>query len=349
MKKRILVSLAFSVVLFAGKTNLQAQTFNSPLEYMEYIGKEMDAITKDMWDYTSAAAHGKSARKVENRRKDLLKTVQDAKAKVIKMSPFEGDKSLRDTTVSYLKLSYNVLNYDYGKVLDMEDIAEQSYDAMEAYLLAQEKAGDKLEDASDRFNAAYKSFAEQHNIKLIEGKDKVGKKLESAATVIKYYNSIYLIFFKSAKQEAYMLDAMKRNDINAVEQNKNSLNNFSKIGLESLDTVKSYKGDATLKMTCKEVLNFYQSEVNTKMPDLIGFYLKKENFEKVQKSFNEKKPNARTQEDVDQYNKAVADYNGSIAKFNQTNEELNKKRSALIEKWNSTVSSFMDRQTPKYR
>ena len=71
-----------------------------------------------------------------------------AKNNIAKMPDFEGDKSLRDSTVSYLSLCYNVLNEDYSKILDLEEIAEQSFDLMEAYLLAQQKAGEKLDEAS---------------------------------------------------------------------------------------------------------------------------------------------------------------------------------------------------------
>jgi hypothetical protein len=48
------------------------------------------------------------------------------------IAPWKGDRSFRDTTVAYLKLLYIVFNEDYGKIVNMEEIAEQSYDAMEA-------------------------------------------------------------------------------------------------------------------------------------------------------------------------------------------------------------------------
>jgi hypothetical protein len=351
MKTRTILIAAFSFLILFNpmKSLLAGEKFSNAGEYLSYINKEMDDVSKDMWDYTSAAAHGKSARKVENRRKELLKTTKEVQKKIQAMPPFDGDKSLRDTMVSFLTLNYNVLNNDYAKVLDMEEIAEQSYDAMEAYLTAQEKAGEKLDLAAERMSATFKSFAANHNIRLSENKDKTSKKLESAGKVIKYYNSVYLVFFKSNKQEAYMMSSLIKNDLNGLEQNKNSLKTYSNEGLGVVALMKPFEGDAGLKMACKDALTFYKMESETKMNDLINYYLKKENFEKIDLAFKAKQASARTKEDVDQYNKAVNDFNMATAKYNATNDALNKNRSAIIEKWNTTALSFMDKHVPKYK
>ncbi len=326
-----------------------ADAQNEAVQYMESINKELNAIMTDTWDYTSAVAHGKTARKVETKRKDLLKTSMLAKNRIARMKDFEGDSRFRDTVLSFLTINYNVLNQDYAKIVDMEEIAEQSYDAMEAYLLAQEKADEKLNSAGDRMQAEQKAFALKNNINLLENKDKVAKKLESAGSVIKYYNEVYLIFFKSFKQEAYLIDAMNRGDVNAMEQNKNALITTSAEGLEKLAKIQPFKGDASLKTACKNMLEFYKTEASTKMGEIIDFYLKKENFDKIQKAMDAKPQNKRTKEDVDQYNKSAADMNAVLNKFNTTNNDLNKNRSNFLDKWNSAATNFMDKHVPKYK
>lgn len=342
-------SFLFTAVMLVWDSAVLAQATSNPAEYMNQIGKEFKAITTDLWDYTSAAAHGKSARKVENRRKELLKTILEAKNKTRKMADFKDDKSLRDSVVSFLELTYNVLNNDYAKILDMEEIAEQSYDLMEAYLLAQEKASEKLDQASEMISAQEKLFAEKHNVNLLEGKDKTSQKLESAGKVSKYYNVIYLIFFKSFKQEAYLLDAMSKNDVNGIEQNKNALAKWAEAGLLSLDSIQAFNGDVTLKTVCKELLTFYKTEANTKVPEMVNYYLKKENFEKIKTSFDAKPQNQRTKADVDQYNKAVNEMNAEANKVNLIHQDLNKRRSVLLDKWNNTVQTFFHKHTPKYK
>lgn len=187
------------------------------VEYLNVIGNEFTTIQKNTWDYTSSAAHGKSARKVEKRRREVVLATRDAIRKITKLKPFNGTTNLRDSAVSFLNVNFAVLNEDYAKLVDLEEIAEQSYDAMEAYMLAKEKANDKLQDAGVMMETQYSGFAKKHNINLVQNNDKITKNLEKAGKVYKHYNEVYLVFFKSHKQEAYFVDAMQKNDVNGIE------------------------------------------------------------------------------------------------------------------------------------
>ncbi|HEY0031317.1 MAG TPA: hypothetical protein VGC65_11200 [Bacteroidia bacterium] len=347
MKKISRTLFIASITMFL--TANVAKSQNKAVEYMNDISKELTAIMTDTWDYTSAVAHGKTARKIDNKRKELIKTSQLAKNRISRMPAFEGDKAYRDSVVAFLTINNNVLTQDYEKIVNMEEIAEQSYDMMEAYLLAQEKADERLHTASERMLEAQKNFAEKNNINLLENKDKVAKKLESAGDVIKYYNEVYLIFFKSYKQEAYLMDAMNRSDLNAMEQNKNALAATAAEGLEKLAKIQPFKGDANLKAACKNMLDFYKDEANNKMPGIVDFYMKKEKLDKVKTAFDAKPQAKRTKEDIDQYNAAVNDMNSGLNKYNSNNDALNKNRSNLLDKWNTGASKFMDSHVPKYK
>lgn len=341
----------FIIILFyflkSNVINLNAQSYPDALSYMNYISEEYQKISKDMWDYTSAVGHGKSARKVENKRKELVSTVQQAKKRISSMPAYEQDITYRDSVVSYLQLSYTVLNNDYAKILDMEEIAEQSYDAMEAYLLAQELATKRLNDAGDMVEQEQRNFAKLHNINLIENKDKIEKKLQVASKVFKYYNKVYLVFFKSYKQEAYLLDAMQKNDVNAIEQNKNSLISISKESIKVNDTIKLYNNDPTLKIALKQLLDFYIKEASEKIGIIQSFNLNKENYAKIKSAFDAKPQSNRTQEDIDQFNKSVKEFNESVAKYNATIQELNNNRSRTLDNWNNSVTVYLDKHIPK--
>ncbi|MCR6641894.1 MAG: hypothetical protein NVV82_23640 [Sporocytophaga sp.] len=327
----------------------RAQKFTTAGEYMTYMGELNRKITEDYMSYTSAVAHGKSARKVENRRKEIIQSTKDAIKKISVMPPYKDDKALRDSAVSYLKLTQHVLNDDYAKILNMEEIAEQSYDAMEAYLLAQELASEKMNDAGRRLNAIEKEFAAKNNINLIESKDELTTKVEKAQRVNAYQRKVYLIFFKSYKQEAYLLDAIQSKNVNGIEQNKNTLQKYAEQGLATLDTMKAFSNDRTIVNACKQLLEFYKTESKDKIPSLTSFYIKEENYLKIKKAFEAKKESARTKADVDQYNKAVNEFNQSVNEFNATNNSLNDTRNKLIANYNKAVDTFLDKHTPKYK
>src|SRR5688572_25696250 len=187
----VLISPAFS------------QTPQTAVEYMEYLSSRDHEMSEKYLSYMSEVAHGHRARKMEKRRQELISEIRTSISDAGRLKPYKGDASLRDAYKNYWDILLKVFNEDYHKIVDMEEIAEQSYDNMEAYLLAQEKAEEVLDNASDQIPPVYKSFAVNNNINLIEKDSKTNKKLRQVGRVNTYYHQIFLIFFKSFKQEMY--------------------------------------------------------------------------------------------------------------------------------------------------
>lgn len=324
-----------------------SQEFKSAHEYMGYIGAESKAVSEQMLSYISAAAHSKRIKKSEKERAELIDRIKTAKDKVSRMPAYEGDKTYRDGVAEYLELNYHVMKEDYEKILDMEDIAEQSFDLMEAYLTAQQEANKKVNEAADKLLETQKAFGAKYDIQIIDQESEVNLKLAEANKVIKYYNQVYLIFFKSYKQELYTLEAIKATDMKALEQNRNALLQYTEEGLKQLNNMPAFKGDTKLKYACRQALNFYKKEAEGHFAATADFYVKKENFEKTKAAFEALKSKERTQESVDKYNKAVSEFNEAVKKANSGNENLNEKRAEIINNWNKTVSEFMAKHIPR--
>ncbi len=324
-----------------------AQDYDNPVEYMNVISKQRENVSKKFMSYASGAAHGKKAKKVETLRSKLLDEVQEARMNIASMPSFKGDKSYRDSTVVFIKLYFNVLNEDYSKIVNMEEIAEQSYDAMEAYMMAQELVEKKLEEGNEKMHLATETFAAKNNIKLTKDNTELGEKMKQVHEINKYYNEVYLIFFKAYKQEGYLNEATSKNNITGIEQNKNSLLRYATEGLEKLKSIKAFQGNNSLKSACTVVMNFYVKEVNEKISTISEFYLTKERFEAIKKEFERK--SSPSQVEVDAYNKAVKDINTASQLFNNTTQSLNKERSDVLNEWNKTVSAFFDEHIPRYK
>lgn len=325
-------------------TQLVAQ---SSVDYMEKIATETKKIQSDMWDYTHAVSHGKSARKVEKKRAELLKTSQQALNRVTNMQAFEGNTAYRDSMASFLRINYLVLKEDYAKIVDMEEIAEKSYDNMEAYLMAKEAANVKMEASSEMVRREQAVFAAANDITLVTTEDELDKKMGVANEVYKYYNQVYLIFFKSYIQESYLMASLLNKDVNGIQQNRNALATTSEEGLKLIAEMEAFKGtDNTIVTTCTDMLKFYADEVE-KMEVVTDYFLKSENLNTVKNSFEQIKEKNRTQEDVDRYNGAVNELNEAVEKYNQVNDELNENRSKKLEAWNKSVAKFTDKHVPK--
>jgi hypothetical protein len=339
--------ILFILILFSSLP-LSGQNPETPPGYMDYFTSRELELSKKYLTYMGEVAHGNRARKLEKRRQELIAEIRQSLSEANRVRPYKGDATLRDVYKTYWDILLKVFNEDYHKIVDMEEIAEQSYDHMEAYLLAQEKAGQVLNQAQEKIEPVYRDFAARNNIRLIEnGDSKMDKRLRQVGEVNNYYHQIFLIFFKSYKQEAYVMDALSKKDINAIEQNRNTLIRFAHEGLTRLDTIKAFKGDGSLATACRKVLEFHKVEGEKQLPGLNDYLLKHDEFEKIKKAFEAKPAAKRTQADIDVYNKGVNELNSSTNTSNKLLTAMNTGREKAIENWEVTRRRFMELHIPK--
>ncbi len=338
--KRLFLTVVFIALILQGYAQ-------SAVEYLKTINAQYEQIQQDTWDFAKSIAKGKKAATVEKRRNELIATINTAIQNVSKLRPYNGNPNLKNSTLQYLKMQQIILKEDYGKLVDLEAIAEQSYDKMEAYIMAKELANKKLDIAFDTMAKAYQQFAKDNQITLVEGeKDRITKKLAEASKLFKYYNQMYLIMFKSYKQDAHLFEAISKADIGNIEKNKEILNSLSKEALARLDTMSNFQNDDLLKKGCRQLLEMYRNQTENEINAIVDFYLKKEKFEKLKATIEAKKPAQRTRQEVDNYNAAVADYNAAILRHNELIALLNKKRNQALKEWNDSVEKFFSRYIP---
>ncbi len=322
--------------------------YNSPVEYSDYIMKAYADVNKKYLSYSSAVAHGKRARKIEKLRNALIDEVLASRDMYKGMKGFKEQVAYKEAAVKYMQTTYTVLDQDYAKLVNMEEIAEQSYDDMEAYLLIQEKADAKVHEAFTQLSDAQKTFLLGFGVQVVEGKNEMDEKIEMMNKVNKYHHKVYMSFFKCNYYEAKLTEAMNAKNINAIEQIKNNLAKYTKEGLDSLAALKAFEGDYSLNNACKTYLQFCakQSQDVSLQSD---FLLKKDQFEQVKKQFEEMKQKDRTQADIDKYNKSVEEMNKASQKANDAINNANRGRSEALNEWNKTSANFLDEHSPVFK
>jgi DNA repair exonuclease SbcCD ATPase subunit len=343
MKKLSFLMICGCLVITA---SLKAQS-DDPVAYMASVGNIHKEMNQSYMAYMSAAAHGRRARRIEKMRQQTLTSITNSQYKTADLPYYKGDNSLRQSSLDYIKLCYNIFNEDYNKIVNMEEIAEQSIDQMEAYILMQEKTSEKLKEAADKMEKADKDFAAKYNIRLVESKDELGNMMEKAGKLTHYNNQLYIIFFKCNFQDGQMIKAMNEKKVNDIEQSRNALLKYADEGLKSLDELRTFEGDARLSNSCRQLLNFYKKYATTEAPKTVEFFLKQDNFEKLTKNIDAK--TNRTKEDVDAYNAAVKDINNASNQFNQVNTNTNNMRSQLLQNWEEAQKLFNDAHMPHYK
>ena len=341
--------LLSALILALSATSFAQDISNSPGAYMTAISNAHVEMNKKYLAYMSAAAHIHRKRKIEKMRIQALESIQNSLGTTGELPYYKGDNSLRKSSMDYIKLCYNVFNEDYNKIVNMEEIAEQSYDMMQAYILLQEKTDEKIKQAAAQMSNASKAFAAKYNVTLTNQKDELDEKMITAGNLTHYTNNVYLVFFKCFWQDGEIVKAMNTGKITTVEQGRTSLLRYANEGLQALasDSLKNFAGDPALAQSCKLVLSFYKKMAETDIPKQMDYFLKKENFEKMKKSFDAK--GSPTKADVDAFNAAVKDVNNASNTFNELTKNLNDRRNEVLKDWNESEKTFSDSHMPYYK
>lgn len=323
-----------------------SQSFNNAAEYLDFVSNEQQAVSRSMWKYTKAVAHSKSDRSIEGKRRNLLKTIERAIAKIEKADGYDGE-DYKNKVLKVLNINRNLLNQDYAEIIDMKAVAEQSYDAMEAYMIAQEMADKKMEEAQQEYEKNFYEFAGKHNINIIESESDLGKKMKISNEVFSHYNELYLTYFKVYINEVYLWEAVEANNVSAIQQNANALSSAAKEGLEVLNQKTLYKNDKSVVNATKKAFEFFIDESENQIPEMTDFLILNEDFEKIKTTLENTPERKRTKDQVNLYNKKVKEINKAINNYNKVNNALNNQRQKVINGLDNANANFLSRHIPR--
>ncbi len=343
MKKKL-----FSIFTLLVLATVSAQDFKTPVDYLNYISTETDAISKNTWMYTQAVAHSKSAHKIEASRKALVKSIQNSAKKFSSLQKgYKGDTEYRDQLLAYLSISENYINDEYGKIIDLQEVAEQSYDFMEAYITARDLVNQKINDEIQKLNANQKLFGKKYNVNITEDNSELGRKMKTSNEVFKYHTQLYLIFFKVNVTDMNLMNAIKRKDLNAIQQNASSLEIYADEGLEKLKNIAAYHKDASLVNATKKAVDFYKKEALDMTPKVLNFLMLNQKVEESQATMEAKAEKERTIEEVQNFNNLVKGMNKEVAEFNKLNTKFFQEKSAVVKAWEQAGTDFISKHVPK--
>ena len=139
----ILLSLILSL-------SVKAQDKIMAVEYMKNIDTNYTQLSVDMWGCMRAVAHSRKAGKIERKREVLISTSNNALKAVKETGDYKGSLAYRDSVISFLSVSYNVLKDDYGRLVALEGHAGDSYQEMEDYMTAKDFAFVKIKEKIEK-------------------------------------------------------------------------------------------------------------------------------------------------------------------------------------------------------
>lgn len=316
----------------------------SPVDYMNSVYAPYEELEDETWAYLKAVIKGKSARTIRKKEKVLVDAYTDAINRVYKVKKYQGDEILKPAVLDYLRITKQMMNDEYSKIVDMEEIAEKSYDAMEAYLMAKEEVSEKRSQEYEKLSNAQKEFAKQHNVELVDGTlNERQLNIQRANKCLGYDNELFLMFFKAHHQEGYVREAIQSKDLNALEQSLSTLGQYADEGLEKLKEIKSHNGDASLKDATKKVLTFYKQEAEKDLIPATDFLLLSQDFEKLKKRMDSKGQKNLSKDEINKFNDKVNELNGAVDQFNRLLEKVHKNRVSKTGEYQKIREQFLQK------
>lgn len=325
-----------------------AQEFKTPVDYLNFIGKETDAISKNTWNYTKAVAHSKSPRKIDNTRKALLKTIENASKKISGVKEgYKGDVEYKNQLLSYLSISEKYINEDYSKIIDMQEVAEQSYDFMEAYILARDLVNQKINEEVEKLNTNQKLFGNKYGIHISDDNSVLGKKMKVSSAVFKYHTEFYLLFFKANVTESNLMKSIDKKDFNSIQQNASALEQYADEGLQKLKLMQPFNKDESMINSTKKALEFYKREALEFAPKAVSFLMLNQKVEETKNTLEEKSQKEKTKPEIDNFNNLVKQVNIEVANYNKINAKFYQEKVTVISNWEQVGEEFISKHVPK--
>jgi hypothetical protein len=293
-----------------------AQIFEQPVEYNNFIVEEMNVVVGKNLEYISQSVHSDNFEQIELKRKNVLKQIESSYNKISTVKPYEKGQSLQSECVEVLNLYKSVFGTEMEEVNILKEGSQASFEAMESYFMAQDKAEKKLAKTTNRFYKAQKSYLKSHDIKMEVSEDLTQNNvLQEISDVNQYVRDLYLIYFQMSKYSSIFLEAVGSNDKGGIDGKRKRLAAAANRAIGALDKISGFKGDKTFLNSTKENVRFYKDLAENGFVDIV----------KVIKT----KQEDLTQDDVNAYNEAIEKLNTKAPPlnnaFNQAQMELLKK------------------------
>ncbi len=250
---------------------------NNPGDYNNFIMKEVITIVQENFEYISLSIHSDDYDQLEKKRKEVVEGIANAKTHVREMPPLEGDTKLRDEAVDVLNEYKTAFELDFKSILSLKRKSKDSYEAMEAYFTAQDRAEEKVNKATRQLRKAQRVYAEKNSMKVVDSKsdDVLEKKMNKIIEVNDYWRSIFLTYFKVSKQYDKMWDALS-------EQKANPLSHQCDLTVKLIDQVlpelkakPDFHGDSEFRDQTVNMIEYYRQVAQIDFGKIIDVLNKK--------------------------------------------------------------------------
>lgn len=288
-------------------TAVRAQSFDTPVSYFDFFNQAHGAIVQKNMEYLQYAVHSDKLSEIAQRRLELLELVGKTQSHLAQVPAYEGDNRMKEELQAILSVYQELFEVDFEQVELLKSSSQQSFEAMERYMAAHGAAEEQLVAASERFLAAQRAFASRHQLSLVEGAQSTEARQLNQLNA--YQRALFLPSFRVNKANAAFLDAMERQDADAMRGAHQALLQACRDVLPTLASAGDFNGNTAYRDAIREQVSTTRQLAEQAYPALIRVVGTPQN--------------ELTQEDVDAYNAATDRLNTELAPLaNKVNAAL---------------------------
>ena len=275
----------FLLAFFVHSSYAQEEDFNfkNPSDYNNYIMKEMTLAVQKNFEYISFNVHSEEFDLLEEKRNEVILQITQSREKVRNMPPLDGDFRLRDEAVEALNEYQLAFELDYKDIIGLKRKSKDSFEAMEAYWKAEDKAEDKVNKATTRLRKAQQVYASKNNMKVVEGKadDELEQKMAKITAVNNYWREIYLQFFKVSKEYDQLWNLLSEEKAEPLDRQRKQVIKTIDSVLPILKAKTGFKGDVEFRDQTIDLIEYYKRVAQTDFVKIVEVLLKKPTQEEI--------------------------------------------------------------------
>jgi len=323
-------------------TQEEIRIANDAVSYMNQLFAPINDLQQISYYYLRSIVQMNGVKSSERKRAELIEGIKVARKFSNEFHAFNGDSTLITALFKYLDLTYLIFKEDYDKILDMDNIREQSIDDEEAYEIAVDKANEKHDAIFRSFEITDSLFAAKYKVPIDTVKSAMSIKIDNANRLLDYYSKIQRSVTRPHRYYGQAMGAQDEKNLALMEQNLISLRTYSDASLEKLKGQESFNGDSSLISAASNYISQLKTVGEQTIRANIDFILQAESFEKMSKKMMALDPQKRTAEEVETYNAEVSHYNKSIKEINSLNKTNYSMIDAAFKQWEKSIDTFLN-------
>ena len=287
-----LVFTFFLIPFFFFSSHAQEDDFNfkNAADYNNFIMKEMAVAVQKNFEYISFNVHlpteqagSEEFEQMEVKRKEVMEQIIQSKEKIKSMPALDGDTHLRDEAVEALLEYQHAFELDYKDIIGLKKKSKDSYEAMESYWKAEDKAEEKVNKATNRLRKAQQTYASKNNMTVADGKtdNALDQKMARITAVNNYWREIYLPFFKVSKEYDLLWDVLSREKSDPIDRQRGQVIRAASDVLPLLKAKPAFNGDVEFRDQTIDLLEYYQRVAETDFTKIVEVLSKKPTSEEI--------------------------------------------------------------------